>query len=64
MLFRSRHDHLAFGEGEVDFEAIAKAVADVGFGGPLEVELSRHGSEAPRVAAASLAFLRARFEHV
>ena len=61
---RGRHDHLAFGEGEVDFEAIAKAVADVGFGGPLEVELSRHGSEAPRVAAASLAFLRARFEHV
>lgn len=58
---RGRHDHLAFGEGEVDFEAVARAVRDVGFQGPLEVELSRHGSEAPRVAAASLAFLRARF---
>lgn len=58
---RGRHDHLAFGEGEVDFGAIAAAVAEVGFTGPLEVELSRHGSEAPRVAAASLAFLRARF---
>ncbi|MGE0193363.1 MAG: sugar phosphate isomerase/epimerase family protein [Planctomycetota bacterium] len=60
---RGRHDHLAFGEGEVDFEAVARAVRDVGFQGPLEVELSRHGSEAPRVAAASLAFLRAHFDN-
>jgi sugar phosphate isomerase/epimerase len=55
---RGTHDHLAFGAGEVDFPAIARAVRDVGFEGPLEVELSRHAATAPITAAQSLAFLR------
>ena len=46
------HDHLAFGEGEVDFSRVADAVKSVGFVGPLEVELSRHGSTAPATARA------------
>ncbi|MDA1196076.1 MAG: sugar phosphate isomerase/epimerase [Planctomycetota bacterium] len=55
------HDHLMFGEGCVDFAAIAAAVAETGFAGPLEVELSRHASSAPTTAASSLAFLQAHF---
>ncbi len=56
------HDHLMFGEGEVDFERIAAAVKAVGFEGPLEVELSRHGSTAPATAGASYAFLDTHFD--
>lgn len=56
---KGRHEHLAFGEGEVDFAAIGRALRDVGFDGPLEVELGRHGADAPRVAAASIEYLRA-----
>ena len=55
------HDHLMFGEGEVDFTAIAAAVAETGFDGPLEVELSRHSATAPATARASMAFLRPHF---
>ncbi|MDJ0974565.1 MAG: sugar phosphate isomerase/epimerase family protein [Planctomycetota bacterium] len=55
------HDHLMFGEGEVDWPRVAAAVADIGFEGPLEVELSRHSATAPSTAAASLAFLRPLF---
>ena len=55
------HDHLAFGEGDVEFPAIARALDAVGFHGPLEVELSRHSATAPATAQTSLAFLRAAF---
>ena len=55
------HDHLAFGEGEVDFEAIGRAIHDIGFQGPLEVELSRHSAIAPMTARDSLAFLQTAF---
>ncbi len=51
------HDHLMFGEGAVDFAALAKAVVAVGFAGPLEVELSRHSAMAASTAEASIAFL-------
>lgn len=55
------HEHLALGEGEVDFPEIARAVRETGFQGPLEVELSRHSATAPATARDSLAFLRATF---
>ena len=55
------HEHLAFGCGHVDFQAVAQAVQDVGFEGPLEVELSRHSSTATATAAASIDFLRRVF---
>ena len=58
---RGVHDHLAFGEGEVDFSALARAVHDVRFEGPLEVELSRHASTAPMTAEKALVFLRRVF---
>jgi sugar phosphate isomerase/epimerase len=56
---RGTHDHRMFGEGEVDWPALARAVRESGWQGPLEVELSRHSSEAPSVARRSLEFLRA-----
>lgn len=55
------HDHLAFGEGAVDFDAVAAAVQEAGFSGPLEVELSRHSANACKTAEASWHFLRQRF---
>jgi sugar phosphate isomerase/epimerase len=55
------HEHLAFGDGDVDFQAVAAALAEAGYDGPLEVELSRHSAAAPETARASLAFLRAAF---
>jgi sugar phosphate isomerase/epimerase len=58
---RGTHEHLAFGEGDVDFAAVASAVSEAGFAGPLEVELSRHSSTAPDTAERSLAFLRRTF---
>jgi len=52
------HDHLMLGEGQVDFHALARALADTGWRGPLEVELSRHSATAPATARACRAFLR------
>ena len=56
-----RHDHLMFGEGEVDWASVAEAVATSGYAGPIEVELSRHSSEAPVAARKSYDFLRRMF---
>ena len=55
------HEHLAFGDGVVDFPALANAVRDVNYAGPLEVELSRHAATAPATAAAAVEFLARTF---
>ena len=52
------HEHLAFGDGAIDFERVGAAIRDVRFTGPLEVELSRHAATAPATARESLEFLR------
>ena len=54
-----RHEHLMFGEGEVRWTEVAEGLAASGYAGPLEVELSRHSSDAPATARRSLEFLRA-----
>ncbi len=51
------HEHLMFGEGEIDFPPIIAALAEVGYDGPLCVELSRHSHMAPEAARAAYAFL-------
>ncbi len=51
------HDHLMFGEGEMDFPPIIAALADVGYDGGVHVELSRHSHDAPRVAQRAFEFL-------
>src|SRR5437870_1865449 len=51
-----RHDHRMFGEGEVPWPAVARALEESGYAGPVEVELSRHSSEAPSAAQRSIEF--------
>jgi sugar phosphate isomerase/epimerase len=52
------HDHLMFGEGEIDFPPVLKALRDVGYQGGVHVELSRHSHDAVETARKALAFLR------
>jgi sugar phosphate isomerase/epimerase len=54
---RGVHDHLKFGDGEMEFPPILQALRDVGYAGGVYVELSRHSHDAVRTAKESLAFL-------
>src|SRR5262245_23759790 len=56
-----RHDHLMFGEGEIHWPSMAAAVRETGYEGPIEVELSRHSSEAPAAARRAFEFVHAAF---
>jgi sugar phosphate isomerase/epimerase len=53
------HEHLMFGEGEIDFPPVVAALTEIGYSGLLSVELSRHSHEAVETARRALAFLRA-----
>jgi len=55
---RGIHEHLEFGEGEIDFPPVLDALAEVAYSGLVAVELPRHSHAAPAVAERSLAFLR------
>ena len=54
------HNHLMFGEGDVDFEPILAAVQRVGFAGLVSVELSRDSHRAAEAAAMAIDFLRSK----
>ncbi|MHA6764926.1 EboA domain-containing protein [Streptacidiphilus sp. PAMC 29251] len=56
---RGTHEHLEFGQGEIAFGPVLAALAEVGYGGLVAVELPRHSHSAPETARRSLAFLRA-----
>lgn len=56
-----RHDHLPFGEGDIDFPPIFQALAAIGYRGGVYVELSRHSHDAIETARRSLAFLQGMF---
>jgi L-ribulose-5-phosphate 3-epimerase len=49
-MLRGRHEHLMFGEGEIDFPPILQALREVGYQRGCHVELSRHSHEAPAAA--------------
>ncbi len=51
------HDHLMFGEGEVDFTECFAALREANYGGGVYVELSRHSYDAVHAAKKSRAFL-------
>jgi sugar phosphate isomerase/epimerase len=51
------HEHLLFGEGEIDFPPIIATLAEAGFRGGLHVELSRHSHAAVETARQAYAFL-------
>jgi len=55
---RGVHEHLPFGEGEIDFGPVLKAFREIEYQGGLHVELSRHSHDGPRYARESLAFLQ------
>ncbi|MGQ0637136.1 MAG: sugar phosphate isomerase/epimerase family protein [Planctomycetaceae bacterium] len=54
---RGIHEHLRFGEGEIDFVPVMRALAEIGYEGGVHVELSRHSHMAPEAARESFAFL-------
>ncbi len=56
---RGVHDHLMFGEGEIDFVEVLRVLAEVGYKGGVHVELSRHSHDAVETARRALTFLRA-----
>lgn len=56
---RGRHEHLPFGEGEIDFPPVLAALAAAGYRGLVTVELPRHSHAAAVTARRSLEFLRA-----
>lgn len=51
------HEHLQFGEGEMEFPSILTALKEVGYTGGLHVELSRHSHDGPSAAQEAYAFL-------
>ncbi|MEU7374394.1 sugar phosphate isomerase/epimerase family protein [Streptomyces albidoflavus] len=55
---RGVHEHLPFGEGEIDFPPVLAALAATGYQGLTVVELPRHSHAGPAQAAHALPFLR------
>ncbi len=54
-----KHEHLMFGEGELDFVNILRVIRDNKYTGLINVELSRDSHRAPEVARRSRQFLEA-----
>lgn len=54
---RGRHEHLMFGDGQIDFPPVLRALAEAGYNGGIHVELSRHSHEAPQAARRAFEFL-------
>ncbi|WJV45209.1 sugar phosphate isomerase/epimerase family protein [Streptomyces flavofungini] len=55
---RGVHEHLPFGDGEIDFPPVLQALAATGYQGLTVVELPRHSHAGPELASRSLEFLR------
>lgn len=55
---RGVHEHLPFGEGDMDVEPILSALSDVGFGGLVCVELSRESPRAHRAIPEAIEYLK------
>ena len=52
------HEHLMFGEGQIDFPAVLRGLSQNGFAGGVHVELSRHSHEGPIAARKAFDFLQ------
>ncbi|MFI0539401.1 sugar phosphate isomerase/epimerase [Streptomyces canus] len=55
---RGVHEHLPFGDGEIDFPPVLDALAATGYQGLTVVELPRHSHAGPELARSSIEFLR------
>ncbi|MCG3149024.1 MAG: Inosose dehydratase [Verrucomicrobiae bacterium] len=53
-----KHEHLMFGEGDLDFPAILRVLTENKYNGLINVELSRDSHRAPEVAKRSIEFLQ------
>jgi sugar phosphate isomerase/epimerase len=60
---RGVHEHLMFGEGEMDFPPIMDALRRVGYEGGVHVELSRHSHDGPNAARRAYEFLSPLMRH-
>jgi L-ribulose-5-phosphate 3-epimerase len=58
------HDHLRFGEGDINFPEVLKAFRDIQYQGGLHVELSRHSHMAPVVLEESMIFLKKTLKEI
>lgn len=54
---RGVHDHLMFGEGEMDISGVLAALASAGYAGGVHVELSRHSHNAVETARKAFEYL-------
>ncbi|TWU27315.1 sugar phosphate isomerase/epimerase family protein [Bythopirellula polymerisocia] len=54
---RGVHEHLMFGEGEIDFPLVIAVLKEVEYDGPLHVELSRHSHVGPASAQKAFDYL-------
>jgi L-ribulose-5-phosphate 3-epimerase len=52
------HEHLMFGEGEIDFPPVIAALAEIGYAGPVNVELSRHSQDGLAAARQAYDYLK------
>jgi sugar phosphate isomerase/epimerase len=57
---RGVHEHLPFGDGEIDFPPVLAALDATGYQGLTVVELPRHSHAGPELARSSMEFLRAQ----
>ena len=55
---RGVHEHLMFGEGEIDFSPVMAALRNAGYAGGVHVELSRHSHAGPQAARQAFEFLQ------
>ncbi len=60
---RGVHEHLPFGSGEMDFQAVLRALAEGQYAGGVHVELSRHSHDGPHQARESFRFLQERIRY-
>jgi sugar phosphate isomerase/epimerase len=60
---RGIHEHLMFGEGEMEFPPILAALAHVDYRGGIYVELSRHSHDAPHAVRKAFDFLHPLVKH-
>lgn len=56
---RGVHEHLPFGEGELELTGCLAALDEIAYAGVAAVELPRHSHAAPELAASSITALRA-----
>jgi sugar phosphate isomerase/epimerase len=55
---RGVHEHLEFGDGEIDFGPVLAALGELGHQGLVSVEIQGGSLDAPEVARRSIEFLR------